>query len=170
MVGQVTEAGAESGSGESSEEIIFEVNNLWSVGINWAKRKTKVADRARNFETSGKKFNQLGKGVCKNLIGFVPGMKKKPLNVFYVCLHIWIHINENDSSDTPLSLGGKGMGLGEGWEMYTNSYHSMGDDRIFCLRLEESPKLFPDSQILDHTFQFGIWLYIISLGRFFIWI
>lgn len=34
MVGQVTEAGTESGSGESSEEIIFEVNNLRSVGIN----------------------------------------------------------------------------------------------------------------------------------------
>lgn len=33
---QVTgdKAGADSGSGESSEEIIFEVNNLISVGIN----------------------------------------------------------------------------------------------------------------------------------------
>lgn len=71
----MTEAGTESGSGESSGEIIFEVNNLRSVGINWARRKAKVADLARNFEHQEKTFNQLGKRVCKNLIGCVPGLK-----------------------------------------------------------------------------------------------
>lgn len=86
------EAGAESGSGASSGEIIFEVNNQRSVGINWARRKAKVADLARNFEHQEKNIQSTWKKSLQESYRLCPRLEgNRILNVF-LCLFAYLNM------------------------------------------------------------------------------